>query len=87
MPSGKEIGRGLDLPQLQYGTVWSILFKKFVKFAKQMSEYVVGSDEQFLAFGSHDLSYILEFMIDYTGTPQIVRFLRTLGTVLLRKLY
>ena len=56
MPSGKEIGRGLDLPQLQYGTLWSILFKKFVKFAKQKSEIVVESDEQFLAFDSYYLS-------------------------------
>ena len=50
MPSGKEIGRGLDLPQLQYGTIWSILFKKIVKFAEQMSEFVAGSDKQFLVF-------------------------------------
>ena len=50
MPSGKEIGRGLDLPQLQYGTIWLILFKKFVKFAKQKSEFVVWSDKPFLAF-------------------------------------
>ena len=56
MPSGKEIGRGLDLPQLQYRTILSILFKKVVKFAKQESEFVVGSDEQFLAFDSYDLS-------------------------------
>ena len=56
MPSGKEIGRGLDLPQLQYGTIWSILFKKFVQFAKQKSEFVVGSDKHFLAFDSYNLS-------------------------------
>ena len=58
MPSGKEIGRGLDLPQLQYGTIWSILFKKFVKFAKQKLEFVVGSDERFLAFDLLAMTYL-----------------------------
>ena len=52
MPSGKEIGRGLDLPQLQYGTEWSILFKKFEKFAKHKSVFFIESDEQFHAFNS-----------------------------------
>ena len=50
MPSGKEIGRGLDLPQLQYGTILLILFRKVVKVVQQNSEFVVGSDTKILAF-------------------------------------
>ena len=64
MPSGKEIGRGLDLPQLQYGTIWSILFKKFVKFAKQKLAFVVGSDERFLAFDLLAMTYLTRSKLD-----------------------